>query len=152
MGLAGRSFRRGCSTARRVRGLACCSPSPWSAWRTYRRCRVFWRQRGVCPPRRHSRRAWALHTLASTGIEESTMPTGRASPLPTLPGTRQRPATTARPRQIDLFAEDTGKTAPTWRELPEEARVLLTNLMARLILDHARVDGAASSKEVNDDL
>src|SRR4051812_31475040 len=52
----------------------------------------------------------------------------------------------------DLFAEDTGKTAPTWRELPEEARVLLTNLMARLILDHARVDGAAPSKEVNDDL
>ena len=69
-----------------------------------------------------------------------------------LPGTRQRPATTARPRQIDLFAEDTGKTAPTWRELPEEARVLLTDLMARLILDHARVDGAAPSKEVNDDL
>ena len=71
------------------------------------------------------------------------MPTGRASPLPTLPGTRQQPATTARPRQIDLFAEDTGKTAPTWRELPEEARVLLTDLMAQLILDHARVDDAA---------
>ena len=52
-------------------------------------------------------------------------------PLPTLPGTRQRPATTARPRQIDLFAED---------------------LMARLILDHARLDGAALSKEVGDDL
>jgi hypothetical protein len=80
------------------------------------------------------------------------MPTGRASPSPTLPVTRQRPATTVRPRQIDLFAEDTGKTAPTWRELPEEARVLLTNLMARLILDHARLDGAAPSKEVNDDL
>jgi len=60
--------------------------------------------------------------------------------------------TTARPRQIDLFAEDTGKTAPTWRELPEEARVRLTDLMARLILDHARLDGAAPSKEVNDDL
>ena len=80
------------------------------------------------------------------------MPTGRASPVPTLPVTRQRPATTARPRQIDLFAEDTGKTAPTWRELPEEARVLLTNLMARLILDRARLDGAAPSKEVGDDL
>jgi|KBSMisStaDraftv2_1062788.scaffolds.fasta_scaffold76688_1 hypothetical protein len=103
------------------------------------------------PPRRRSRRAWALHTLASTGIGESTMPTGRASPLPTLPGTRQQPAT-ARPRQIDLFAEDTGKTAPTWRELPEEARVRLTDLMARLILDYARLDGAAPSKEVNDDL
>src|SRR3954465_14846452 len=32
------------------------------------------------------------------------------------------------------------------------ARVLLTDLMARLILDHARLDGAAPSKEVNDDL
>src|SRR3954453_16040197 len=77
---------------------------------------------------------------------------GRAFPLPPLPVTRQRPATTARPRQIDLFAEAPGKAAPTWRELPEEARVLLTNLMARLILDHACVDGAAPSKEVNDDL
>src|SRR3954469_21150178 len=152
MGLGGRSFRRGCSTARRVRGLACCSPSPWSAWRPYRRCRVFWMQRADRHPRRRSRRAWALHTLASTGIGESTMPTGRASPLPTLPLTRQRPATTTRPRQIDLFAGDTGKTAPTWRELPEEARVLLTDLMARLILDHARVDGTAPAKEVSDDL
>jgi hypothetical protein len=79
------------------------------------------------------------------------MPTGRASPLPTLPGTRQQPAA-ARPRQIDLFAEDTGKTAPTWRELPEEARVRLTDLMGRLILDYARLDGAAPSKEVGDDL
>jgi hypothetical protein len=80
------------------------------------------------------------------------MPTGRASPSPTLPGTRQRPATTVRPRQIDLFAGDTGKTAPTWRELPEEARVLLTDLMAQLILDHARLDGAIPSKGVGDDL
>ena len=80
------------------------------------------------------------------------MPTGRTSPSPTLPVTRQRPAKTARPRQIDLFAEDPGTTAPTWRELPEEARVLLTNLMARLILDHACLDGAIPSKEVGDDL
>ena len=80
------------------------------------------------------------------------MPTGRTSPSPTLPVTRQRPAAAVRPRQIDLFAEDTGKTAPTWRELPEEARVLLTTLMARLILDHARLDGAIPSNEVGDDL
>src|SRR3954468_837842 len=153
MGRGGGSFRRGCSTARRAWALACWLPSPSSAWRRYRHCRVFWMQWADRHPRRRSRRAWALHTLASTGIGESSMPTGRASPLPTLPGTRQRPATTARPRQIDLFAEDTGKTAaPTWRELPEEARVLLTTLMARLILDHARLDGAAPSKEVNDDL
>src|SRR3954447_24959523 len=142
MGLAGRSFRRGCSTARRARGFAWL-PSPSSAWRRYRHCRVFWMQWADRPPRRRSRRAWALHTLASTGIEESTMPTGRASPLPALPGTRQRPATTARPRQIDLFAEDPGGAARPGREWREEARVLLTNLMARLILDHARLDGAA---------
>ena len=80
------------------------------------------------------------------------MPTGRASPSPTLPVTRQRPATIARPRQIDLFAEDPAKTVPTWRELPEEARVRLTDLMGRLILDYARLDGAAPSKEVGDDL
>src|ERR671921_823474 len=141
MGLAGRSFRRGCSTARRARVLAW-SPSPSSAWRRYRHCRVFWMQWADRHPRRRSRRAWALHTLASTGIGESTRPTGRTSPLPALSVTRQRPAATVRPRQIDLFAEDPGKTAPTWRELPEEARVLLTDLMARLILDHARVDGA----------
>src|SRR3954453_9535598 len=150
MGLAGRSFRRGCSTARRARVLASL-PSPSSAWQRYRHCRVFWMQWADRHPRRRSRRAWA-HTLASTGIGESTMPTGRASPSPTLPVTRQRPAATVRPRQIDLFAEDTGKTAPTWRELPEEARVRLTDLMARLIQDHARLDGAAPSKEVSDDL
>jgi hypothetical protein len=80
------------------------------------------------------------------------MPTGRTSPLPALPVTRQRPATTARPRQIELFAEDPGRAAPTWRELPEETRVRLTDLMARLILDHARLDGAAPAKEVGDDL
>ena len=80
------------------------------------------------------------------------MPTGRTSPSPILPMTRQRPAATERPRQIDRFAEAPGKAAPTWRALPEEARVLLTDLMARLILDHARLDGAAPSKEVNDDL
>src|SRR4051794_18419226 len=152
MGLAGRSFRRGCSTARRAWVLACWSPSPSSAWQRYRHCRVFWRQRADRPPRRRGRGSGEPHPPASTGIGESTMPTGRASPLPTLPGTRQRPATTARPRQIDLFAEDPGKAAPTWRELPEEARVLLTNLMARLILDHACVDGSAPSKEVGDDL
>src|SRR3954468_11920412 len=151
MGLAGRSFRRGCSTARRARGFAWL-PSPSSAWRRYRHCRVFWRQRADRPPRRRSRRAWALHTLASTGIEESTMPTGRASPLPALPGTRQRPATTARPRQIDLFAEDPGKAAPTWRELPAGGGVLLPNLMGRLFLVPGRLDGAAPSKEVGDDL
>src|SRR5215203_4307151 len=60
------------------------------------------------PPHRRSR-AWALHTLASTGIGESTMPTGRASPLPTLPGTRQQ-----RKRREDHGFEGL-LTAPAYR-------------------------------------
>ena len=50
-------------------------------------------------------------------------------------GTQQR-RRLARPRQIDLFAQDPGKTAPRWPELPER-RAILTDLMARLILEHA---------------
>jgi len=51
-----------------------------------------------------------------------------------------------------LFAEDAGTTAPSWRQLPEETRAVLTELMARLILDHAQTDNAASSKEADHDL
>ena len=39
-----------------------------------------------------------------------------------------------------------------WGASTPSRPVLLTNLMARLILDHACVDGSAPSKEVGDDL
>jgi hypothetical protein len=79
------------------------------------------------------------------------MPKGRASPSPPAPIVRRR-LSAARPRQIELFAEDAGTTVPTWCQLPEQARAVLTELMARLILDHVQTDNAASSKEAAHDL
>ena len=49
---------------------------------------------------------------------------------------RRRP----RPQQLELFARPSDADlvpAPHWEMLPEEARVTLTELMVRLILDHA---------------
>ena len=48
---------------------------------------------------------------------------------------RRRP----RPQQLELFARPSDADlvpAPPWETLPEEARVTLTKLMVRLILDH----------------
>jgi hypothetical protein len=46
------------------------------------------------------------------------------------------------PQQLDLFAHPSDAAAdpastPHWQTLPDEARVTLTRLMVRLILDHA---------------
>lgn len=49
---------------------------------------------------------------------------------------RRRPT----PRQLDLFAHPSDPDlvpTPRWQMLPEDARVTLTELMIRLILDHA---------------
>jgi hypothetical protein len=49
---------------------------------------------------------------------------------------RRRPT----PQQLELFARPSDAVlvpAPHWQTLPEEARVTLTELMVRLILDHA---------------
>ncbi len=49
---------------------------------------------------------------------------------------RRRPT----PQQLELFAQPNDADpvpAPHWLTLPEEARVTLTELMVRLILDHA---------------
>ncbi|HBM60567.1 MAG TPA: hypothetical protein DD444_15390 [Citreicella sp.] len=48
----------------------------------------------------------------------------------------RRPA----PQQLELFTRPSDADpvpAPHWQTLPEEARVTLTELMTRLILDHA---------------
>lgn len=47
------------------------------------------------------------------------------------------------PQQLDLFDRPSGPErfpTPHWRSLPDEARLTLSALMTRLILDHA--DGA----------
>lgn len=50
------------------------------------------------------------------------------------------------PQQLDLFDPPCdAEPTPQWQSLPDEARLTLTELMVRLILDHA--DGAASQRK-----
>jgi hypothetical protein len=58
-------------------------------------------------------------------------------------------------RQLDLFLRSHPMpvaTAPTWRDLPEQARTDLTRLITRLMLEHAVGAGSALRWEVGDDL
>ena len=57
-------------------------------------------------------------------------------------------------RQLELFAgEALGSTigAPTWPDLPRETRLALTELMARLLIDHADRNAARCAMEVGHD-
>ena len=59
-----------------------------------------------------------------------------------------------RPHQFDLFVSPDGakiKRAPPWQALPAEARQVLTQLMARLILDHADQGHAPEEGDVSHD-
>ena len=54
--------------------------------------------------------------------------------------------------QIDLFRSglsNDASGAPAWPELPAEARAALTNLMTRLILDHAATTATPCAKEAD---
>ena len=52
--------------------------------------------------------------------------------------TKPPPARCRAPQQIDLFAaEPLIREVPTWSRLPTEIQTALTELMIRLILDHA---------------
>ncbi|HYS88277.1 MAG TPA: hypothetical protein VEN78_25240 [Bradyrhizobium sp.] len=63
-----------------------------------------------------------------------------------------------RPRsqqQMDLFGSGLSNGAigaPTWPELPAEARAALMSLMTQLILDHAATTATPRAKEVSHDL
>jgi hypothetical protein len=57
-------------------------------------------------------------------------------------------------RQLELFAgEALGSAigAPTWSDLPRETRLALTQLMARLLIDHADRNAACCAMEVSHD-
>ena len=68
--------------------------------------------------------------------------TTRSPAQPPVPSTERR-----RLQQIDLFDEVTPSPTPAWRDLPEETRDTLTGLMARLILEHARIGNPAVRTE-----
>jgi hypothetical protein len=55
---------------------------------------------------------------------------------------------------LELFAgEALGSAigAPTWSDLPRETRLALTQLMARLLIDHADRNAARCAMEVSHD-
>ena len=57
-------------------------------------------------------------------------------------------------RQLDLFVRSHSTPvaeAPTWRELPEQARTNLTRLITRLMLKQAVSGGSSRRPEVGDD-
>ena len=71
---------------------------------------------------------------------------------------RQMKPKTARrraPQQIDLFAGEPRTTIggmPAWSGLPTETQAALTDLMTRLILDHADKNRIGSMTEAGHDL
>jgi hypothetical protein len=78
--------------------------------------------------------------------------TKRISSLPSArPAERHRARESRRAQQFDLFGGALSPTAPTWQELPEETKIELTNLLARMILEHAQASTFVPRTEVRDD-
>ena len=76
---------------------------------------------------------------------------GEVLPRWTKPTTAHRRA----PQQIDLFAGEPRTTIggmPAWSGLPTETQAALTNLMTRLILEHADQSRIGSMTEAGHDL
>jgi hypothetical protein len=66
-----------------------------------------------------------------------------------------KPARRCAPRQIDLFAAEPQATTagmPAWSGLATEIQAALTNLMTRLILEHADKNRIGSKAEARHDL
>ena len=68
-----------------------------------------------------------------------------------MPAERRRLQQSDRCRQIDLFDGVTPAQTPAWQDLPEETRGTLTGLLARLILEHARIGTPAVRTEAGHD-
>ena len=66
---------------------------------------------------------------------------------PAMPAERRRLQQGDRCQQIGLFDDVTPVQTPVWQDLPQETRDMLTGLMARLILEHARIGTAAVRTE-----
>ena len=68
--------------------------------------------------------------------------------------TKLRSARRRAPQQIDLFAAEPQKIAdtPAWSGLPTEIQAALSELMTRLILEHADKNRIGSIAEAGHDL
>ena len=70
---------------------------------------------------------------------------------PAMLAERRRLQQSDRSQQIDLFDGVMPTQTPAWRDLPEETRATLTDLMARLILEHALISSPALRTEAGHD-
>ena len=70
---------------------------------------------------------------------------------PAMSTERRRLQQSDRSQQTDLFDGVTSTHTPAWRDLPEETRGTLTGLLARLILEHARISSPALRTEAGHD-
>ena len=69
--------------------------------------------------------------------------------------TKATPVRRRAPRQMELFAGGAQKTIgdmPAWSGLPTEIQAALTDLMTRLILEHADKNGIGAMAEAGHDL
>jgi len=69
--------------------------------------------------------------------------------------TKPPPARRRAPQQIDLFAEEArgrSGSVPTWSTLPADIQATLTELMTRLLLEHAEQSRIGSMAEADHDL
>ncbi len=69
--------------------------------------------------------------------------------------TKATPVRRRAPRQMELFAGGPQKTIgnmPAWSGLPTEIQAALTDLMTRLILEHADKNGIGAMAEAGHDL
>jgi hypothetical protein len=64
---------------------------------------------------------------------------------------RRRLQQSDRSKQIDLFDGVMPTQTPAWQDLPEGTRATLTDLMTRLILEHALISCAPLRTEVSHD-
>ena len=70
---------------------------------------------------------------------------------PAMPAERRRLQQSNRCQQSDLFDSVMPTQTPAWQDLPEGTRAMLTDLMTRLILEHALISCAPLRTEVSHD-
>ena len=70
---------------------------------------------------------------------------------PAMPAERRRLQQSNRCQQSDFFDSVMPTQTPAWQDLPEGTRATLTDLMTRLILEHAQISCAPLRTEVSHD-